>query len=128
MVVKSRQKIDKNRACERYCYEASVLYSKHGRSDDSAAIIYNYSMDGIYFESEYPVRPGSDIYIKMVNRSTDACDGYRVEVKWCKEIDRPDISGYGIGVQYSRPISGPVFGFNTYWNLEPASENLSTTS
>ncbi len=128
MAVKSIQKIDKNRACERYCYEASVLYSKHGRSNDSAAVMYNYSLEGIYLESESPARPGSDICIKMVNRSTDTCDGYRVEVKWCKKIDRPDISCYGIGVQYSRPISGSVFGFNTCWNLEPASENSSRTS
>ena len=90
--------------------------------------MYNYSLDGIYLESEYPARPGSDIYIKMVNRSPDTCDGYRVQVKWCKKIDRPDTSCYGIGVQYSRPISGSVFGFNTYYKLEPASKNLSGTS
>jgi hypothetical protein len=126
--VKSIQKIDKNRAFERYCYEASVLYSKDGRSNESEAMMHNYSLDGIYLESEYPASPGSDICIKMVNRSSDACDGCRVQVKWCKKIDHPDVSRYGIGVQYSRPISGSVFGFNTYWNLEPASENLPGTS
>jgi hypothetical protein len=128
MAAKSIQKIDKNRACERYRYEASVLYSKHSGSNDSEAMMYNYSLDGIYLESEHPARPGSDICIKMVNRSPDTCDGYRAQVKWCKKIDRPDISCYGIGVQYSRPISGSVFGFNTYYNLEPASKNLSGTS
>ncbi len=128
MAAKSIPKIDKNRACERYSYEASVLYSKDGESNDSAAMMYNYSLEGIYLESEYPASPGSDICIKMVNRSTDTCDGYRVQVKWCEKIDRPDISGYGIGVQYSKPIPGSVFGFNTCWNLEPSSENSTRTS
>ncbi len=66
----------------------------------------NYSIDGMYFESDYAIQPGSDICIAKVKSSPVKCgsevsDSYRAKVRWCKEIADSNPSCYGIGVQYS---------------------------
>jgi len=53
-------------------------------------------MGGMYFESDYDVQPGADIYIKMNNYSADTS----AKVTWCKEYSASDSSYYGVGVKY----------------------------
>jgi hypothetical protein len=68
------------------------------------AVMYNYSTQGIYFESDYALQPGSDIHIKVEDQpkgshaiGADKC--YKAKIKWCKEIADTDPSRFGVGVQ-----------------------------
>jgi len=84
------------RAYERYYYEAPIKYKHCDKNDYYVAKTYNYSMGGMYFESDYDIQPGADIYIKMNNYSADT----HSKVTWCKEYSDSDSSYYGVGVQY----------------------------
>jgi len=53
-------------------------------------------LGGMYFESDYDIQPGADIYIKMNNYSADTS----AKVTWCKEYSASDSSYYGVGVKY----------------------------
>jgi Tfp pilus assembly protein PilZ len=84
------------RAYERYDYKAPIKYKHYDKNDYYAAKTYNYSMGGMYFECDYDIQPGADIYIKMNNYSADTPG----KVTWCKEYSALDSSYYGVGVKY----------------------------
>ncbi len=84
------------RAYERYDYEAPIEYKHYDKNDYYAAKMYNYSMGGMYFESDYDIQLGANIYIKMNTYSADTPG----KVTWCKEYSASDSSYYGVGVQY----------------------------
>jgi Tfp pilus assembly protein PilZ len=84
------------RAYKRYDYEAPIEYKHYDKNDYYAAKMYNYSMGGMYFESDYDIQLGANIYIKMNTYSADTPG----KVTWCKEYSASDSSYYGVGVQY----------------------------
>lgn len=67
------------------------------------ADVKNFSSDGMCFESEAPVKPGTQIVIKL-DRPLFAANrkNYISIIKWCKLLDNDDstISGYAIGVKF----------------------------
>ena len=106
--------IIEKRACRRCDYKGPVTCAffnsdrfYHGRT-------MNHSDDGIYFESNFPVKPGASIYIRVENYSQAGlhagacrCEGIRTigiaEVKWCRELPSVADSYYGIGLKYYPP-------------------------
>jgi hypothetical protein len=74
----------------------------------------NHSDEGIYFESNYPFKPGAIIYIRVEGYSHEGllsgiccCGGMRMlsvaEVKWCKEFTEAADSYFGVGLKYYPP-------------------------
>lgn len=65
-------------------------------------IIYNYSADGVYLESDYAPRPGRRIRLKV----DGACDIftddlYLAEIKWRRPIaEKASTYSFGVGMQY----------------------------
>ena len=65
--------------------------------------VKNFSVGGMCFESAAPVKPGTQITIKLerplltLNRKT-----YNCIVRWCRTLDDEDktFSGYAIGAKY----------------------------
>ncbi len=65
--------------------------------------VKNFSVGGMCFESAAPVKPGTQIIIKLdralltPNRKT-----YNCIVRWCRTLDDEDktFSGYAIGAKY----------------------------
>ncbi len=94
---------------EKRCYErndvdSTIMFANYMTTSYSAGKMINCSVDGMYFESDNPVLPTEDICVRRVNLDEDGfgpdCfEGYRAEVKWCKEIGDND-SRYGIGIQF----------------------------
>jgi hypothetical protein len=65
-------------------------------------IIYNYSADGVYLESDYAPRPGRKIRLQ-VNGAHDIflTDLYLAEIRWRGPLsDETSDYSYGIGMQY----------------------------
>jgi hypothetical protein len=99
------------RACRRCEYKFPVTCSFFNADRFYRGKTINHSDDGIYFESNFPVKPGASIYIRVENyfhkgsgTGTCRCGGIRsigiAEVKWCKELTRAANSYYGIGLKY----------------------------
>ena len=73
------------------------------------AKVFNYSKDGMYFESDVFFKEGANIYFQMNDCLLDASDpelfeGLRTislaEVKWWKNIGGEDDNRFGVGVKY----------------------------
>ncbi len=92
---------------KRCSFEAPITFSNVGSQDNNEirAQMFNFSNGGMYFESNLEVNQGSDIFIKMVSippefPNPENLEGWRAEVRWCREIFNSDNFCYGIGVRY----------------------------
>jgi len=66
------------------------------------AQLNNISGDGMYLETEYSFKPGTEIVIRFDKAPfRSAPKIYHVNVKWCRQLDKNESeSAYGVGVKY----------------------------
>ena len=100
------------RKSDRHFLEARLVCGYFNTNQYYHAKMLNYCDGGLYFESDFRFKPGSDLYIRIeehLKRTTDSPlhKGYRSvtigEVKWCEEIPSKDPYKYGIGIRYYEP-------------------------
>jgi len=67
------------------------------------ALAKNFSAGGMCFEAEAPVKPGTQIIIKL-DRQLFTSDRQKYDsiIRWCRVVDNENktISGYGIGAEF----------------------------
>jgi hypothetical protein len=104
---------NENRTFDRYHRVASITCAYFNTDKYFSAKMYNYSEGGLYFESECPFKPGSDILIRVEKSAAGTYpaalnEGYRTitigEVKWCMEIPCAESGRYGVGIKYCEPV------------------------
>jgi Tfp pilus assembly protein PilZ len=101
--------INERRASERFFHESPIMHENHSNGIFYAAKMYNYSNNGMYFETDLIHRPGEEISIDFDNpphRSrTDVLEGFGAEVVWCKEVaGAKSIYKFGVGVKFYEPL------------------------
>ena len=94
------------RDCARFHYEAPVVMEKCGTGIFHAAMMYNYSLQGMYFESDLALAPGTRVNLWLSHLPEDALPEIAsAEVRWNEEIiGAVVLYNYGTGIKYSRPI------------------------
>lgn len=102
------------RAFERSNTEAYVLISEDDTSHYKEAWSVNFSVDGMFFLLDQPMKKGTNVNVEALMPSTDmfgneACMGFRAEVVRCRKVRSKSPAQYGIGVQFSEPISLPGY-------------------
>jgi hypothetical protein len=72
--------------------------------------MYDYSRSGLYFETDTQLGYGQELEIRIEKCPFPAAPGIlRAEVRWCAEIqDAVVLYRFGVGVQFTRPIRGPM--------------------
>lgn len=86
-------------------HKADIQFENYFSGTYYKARMYNYSLGGMYFETDYAPLPGTEIYIGIKNSPYDAgADIYRARVRWRKQL-LPGASAfqYGVGVKYYPP-------------------------
>ncbi len=124
--IKKQTSFDCRRASTRYNYEIEILLQSRNydvnynneKTYYTIATMRNYSREGMCFEKDYALQPGSEIHLKFTDCSDfpdeqDIAEVHRAEVIWCRKIEGVDGKRYETGVRYSNPESGPVFGFGS---------------
>ena len=99
------------RDCARFYHEIPVAVEECGTGVHFAARIYNYSLHGMYFESDHPFLTGTRVNVWLSNLPESS---YPVidfaEVRWCQEITGAVVLyNYGAGIRYHQPIKYPEF-------------------
>jgi len=90
----------------RYSDHLPILYAGNSSQSYSKAVMHNSCVDGMYFESDAPLEPKFDLYIK-VQRHRPMCfesepfKAFRAKVKWCRQVTSGKIPRYGIGAQFT---------------------------
>lgn len=93
---------NEQRTSKRFNYEAPVTIEDCDRGQYCSGRMYNYSLGGMYFETDWPLKPGSQIRVAIKkSRQGPAFNHFQAIVRWCEEIpDAMVLYNYGIGVQY----------------------------
>jgi hypothetical protein len=104
------------RAKERCLHQTSVTCAYFNSDRFYHLQATNHSKDGINFFSNFPMKPGASIYVRIDSHSPEGhqigsagCKGARslglAEVKWCEEIAGAYAydAFYSIGLRYHDP-------------------------
>jgi len=105
---------NERRAYKRCSYQTPVICAHFNSDRFYHAKTANHSQEGINFVSDFPLKPGASIYVRVDYDSHDDhrpgicnCGGARnmglAEVKWCREIPDDYESLYKIGLKYIEP-------------------------
>ena len=101
-----RSKLEK-RDCVRFSHEIPVIIEECGSGVHFAARIYNYSLHGMYFESDQSLLSGTRVNVWLSDLSESPYPHIDfAEVRWCEEIiGAVVLHNYGTGIQYRQPIT-----------------------
>jgi len=102
------------RACRRNDYVASITCTHFNSDRFYSARTTNHSKEGLQFDSDFPLKPGANMYIRVEDLLLNASDfkgsGFcelrslsLAQVRWCKEIPDPHGSYYKVGLKYYKP-------------------------
>jgi hypothetical protein len=100
MMTKTRRKYS------RYFDHIPILYAGYDSKSYNKAVMRNSCSDGMYFESDLPIQPTGDLYIKIQGHRLgsyvpEQYKAFRGRVKWCRQGTADKMPCYGIGVQFS---------------------------
>ena len=89
----------------RFVYEADISHDLLASENIFKGRLYNFSKSGLYFESDQPIYPGEEVFIKFAGQPHSTGDDimsqlpFGVEIVWQKK--QPDSSfQYGYGAHY----------------------------
>jgi hypothetical protein len=82
--------------------KADIQFENYFSGKYYQARMFNYSMEGMYFEADYAPLPGTEIYIGIKHSPYDAgADVYRAQIRWRKHLNSPSANHqFGVGVKY----------------------------
>lgn len=100
---------EEKREYKRFELKTPVIYAYQDSDQFTKAQMRNYCEGGMCFEACNEIEPGSNLYIMMENYSPDTIDaefyeGYRAEVRWCRDISLENNKEFKIGVKYYKTI------------------------
>ena len=95
------------RDCGRFCYELPVIIEECATGIYFNARMYNYSLQGMYFESDLSLLSGARVNVWLSNLAgSSSPDINFAEVRWCEEITGAVVLyNYGAGIRYHEHIS-----------------------
>jgi hypothetical protein len=99
--------ISDHRNNTRIKHKADIQFENYNSGIPFKARMYNYSTEGMYFETDYAPLPGTEIYIGIKKSPYDAAaDIYRAQIRWRKQLKAsPSDYHFGVGVKYYQPVT-----------------------
>jgi hypothetical protein len=99
------------RDCARFYHEAPVVIEQCGTGLYYEARMYNYSLQGMYFESDLALSPGARVNLWLSGLPEESLPEINsAEVRWNEEIPGAVVLfNYCTGIKFSRPINHKDF-------------------
>lgn len=103
---------ENRRAFERQRKDNSVRFSMLDSEEYHEAKLVDLGAGGLCMESNAPLRTGTVIYVQLLNLHPEkeglaAHRSFQGRVRWTRDLGCTDKTRFGIGVQYTRPVSRP---------------------
>ena len=94
------------RDCARFHHEAPVVIEECGTGLYYEAMMYNYSLQGMYFESDHALTAGARVNLWLSDLPQNSLPEINsAEVRWSEEIiGAVVLYNYGTGIKYRRPV------------------------
>ena len=83
-------------------HKADIQFENYFSHIHYTARMYNYSLGGMYFETDYAPLPGTEIFIGIKDSPYDSgADVYRAQIRWRRPLPPGGSTfNYGVGVRY----------------------------
>ena len=94
------------RDCARFHYETPLVVEECGTGIYYGARMYNYSLKGMYFESDLALVPGTRVNLWLSDKPENSLPEINsAEVRWSEEITGAVVLfKYGAGIKYNRSV------------------------
>jgi len=94
--------ISERRKNSRLNHQSTILLTDEQTGQCSYAQLNNISGEGMYIETEYRFKPGTEIDIRFDNPPfRSATKQYHAIIKWCRPlVGNESVGSFGIGVKY----------------------------
>ncbi len=97
------------RRCQCRIYRKnSIRFAEHNSGQFHDGVMYNESTNGMYFETDIQLSPGSLIHINVIPPpypGTWSPDNmYTAEIRWCRPTKTESNQRFGIGVRFCPPV------------------------
>ena len=111
MIKDTEKRIDRRHDCDakiKWTYFNRTTFN-YGQEIFYHARVLNFSKSGLYFETTYPLKPGTILLFRLEASRCGASDSedYEclrtislVEIKWCQDLHQNGESYFGIGARY----------------------------
>ena len=95
------------RDCARFFYELPVIIEECGTGFHFKARMYNYSLQGMYIETDLSLLSGTRVNVWLSNLAGSSLPNINfAEIRWCEEIiGAVVLHNYGAGLRYHQPIT-----------------------
>jgi hypothetical protein len=111
MIKATEKRIDKRHDCDTTIEwtQFNLIASNYARPMFYRGRAVNFSESGLYFETNYPLKPGITLLFRIeVSRckasNSEDCECLRsislADVKWCRDLVKNGESYFGIGARY----------------------------
>jgi len=99
----------------RFKHEAPITLENFEIGELHRARMFDFSENGIYFESDYHIHPGTELYIGISNSpyapEPDVYECYRAQIRWRKPLKKSSFYyGYGVKFLEMKPIDDDFNG------------------
>lgn len=108
-----------------------ISYKSPATVEDSKGIIYrarivNYSDNGLYIETDWPLRAGTEIYIEMekspyTSSTFDSLDRRQSVILWYTQL-KDSFYSYGYGIKYIRDFEEKISQISALHETKKAEE------
>jgi hypothetical protein len=100
-----------NRSCARLAHQSPITLENFEVGVMNEARMYNYSKSGLYFESDFYLLPGTEIFVGIKHSpfaaQPDVYECYRSIIRWRKFLEDSFFDyGYGIEIKGRVPARG----------------------
>lgn len=77
----------------------------------ATARLYNFCQNGVYFQSDRSMEPWQETIIIIPDLiaeapAFDSCSGYRIQVRWCRQLQKQKSPTFGIGARLLEKTDG----------------------
>lgn len=85
----------------RFKHQSSISVEQVGSSVHRGAKMFDYNDNGLYFEADFNIQPGTELYIGIDNSpyapEPDVLENFRATIAWQKKLENSAYSfGYGV--------------------------------
>jgi hypothetical protein len=97
------------RRCQARIYrKCGIRFAEYNSGQFHEAVMLNESTNGMYFETDFQLSPGSLIHVNIIPppyMGTWSPDNmYTAEIRWCRPLKPDSSQRFGVGVRFCPPV------------------------
>jgi hypothetical protein len=95
----------------RFKHQSAISVEEFNNGAQRDAKMFNYNDNGLYFEADFDIQPGTELYIGIDNppytHEPDVYENYRATIAWQNKLEKSAYS-FGYGVKFTETVVNKI--------------------